>query len=80
MIREQMLGKLSELERKYKEQDMLAASALTMIVLKADAYEQDFTRLETALLKTNADALHRYCEEMRSLKQQINVLKTELGL
>lgn len=79
-MREQLLGKLSEAKRKHKEQEMLANSALTLIIMKADGFETDFTRLETALIKTNADALHRYCEEMRSLTKQIETLERELGL
>ncbi|MBL7998270.1 MAG: hypothetical protein JNL32_06475 [Candidatus Kapabacteria bacterium] len=78
MNREILLGKKALAERELRDLENIADSALTMIIMKADAYK-DFDALDTELISTNAQTLHDTVVKLRECKKVIAKLKSELG-
>lgn len=78
MQREILEGKLRIAERKKYDIELVMASALTMIVIKADTYEKDYTRLDTAMILNNSQTLHQKMAELVEVNKEIAVLRKEL--
>lgn len=80
MQREQLTGKLSLLQNSKKETELLIDSCLTMLIMKCDSFEPDPTRLETGIIKLNAEQLYENVEKLKDINSQIEKLKKELGV
>lgn len=78
MNREILLGKLALKERRKQELTNICDSALTLVIMKADAYV-DTAELDTEMILSNANALHNSVQELREVINEINKLKRELG-
>lgn len=78
MNRETLLGKLALKERRKRELINICDSALTLVIMKADAYV-DTAELDTEIILSNANALHNSVQELREVINEINKLKRELG-
>lgn len=78
MNREILLGKKALAERELRSLENTCNSALTIIIMKADAYIE-FDKLDTALISSNAETLHETVVKLRECKKTIAELKSQLG-